>query len=201
MGRITPQDIREQEFKQSALGYNRDQVNEFLGELAEELETLIQESNQINAENKEARLTLKTYMNVEESLKETLLLAQKTGRDTIQNAQNEAAIIVRKANTEKAALLFSAEQNLVRVQGEILKLQAKRDAMLLKLKSALRTNLELLDEAFSNNSSDDFQIQSPEMINEKIVDFSQPDLTINDLAAEDGSIDVAPEASEDFDEV
>jgi len=134
-------------------------------------------------------------------LKETLLLAQKTGRDTIQNAQNEAAIIVRKANTEKAALLFSAEQNLVRVQGEILKLQAKRDAMLLKLKSALRTNLELLDEAFSNNSSDDFQIQSPEMINEKIVDFSQPDLTINDLAAEDGSIDVAPEASEDFDEV
>ena len=201
MGRITPQDIREQEFKQSALGYNRDQVNEFLGELAEELETLIQESNQINAENKEARLTLKTYMNVEESLKETLLLAQKTGRDTIQNAQNEADIIVRKANTEKAALLFSAEQNLVRVQGEILKLQAKRDAMLLKLKSALRTNLELLDEAFSNNSSDDFQIQSPEMINEKIVDFSQPDLTINDLAAEDGSIDVAPEASEDFDEV
>jgi len=108
MGRLTPQNIREQEFKQSALGFNRDQVNEFLGEIAEELETLIREANELHVENKEARLTLQTYLNVEDSLKETLLLAQKTGQETIRSAQGEADIIVRKANTERDALLFTA---------------------------------------------------------------------------------------------
>ena len=115
MGRLTPQDIRDQEFKQSPLGYSKDQVNEFLEELADELETLIRESNEILVENKEARLALTTYMNVEDSLKETLLLAQKTAQETLKTAQNEADTVLRKANTEKEALLFTAHQDIAQI--------------------------------------------------------------------------------------
>ncbi len=185
MARLTPQDIREQEFKQSALGYNRDQVNEFLGELAEELETFIQESKQVHAENNEARLALKTYMNVEDSLKETLLLAQKTGQDTIRSAQKEAAAIITKAETEKAALLFTAKENLASVQNDILELRAKRDAMVIKLRSVLHTNLELLDSEFSDPADIHSQTKETNPPNERIVDFSKSDLMVEDLTEEE----------------
>ena len=153
MGRLTPQDIRDQEFKQSPLGYSKDQVNDFLVGIADELETLIRESNELHLENKEARLALTTYGNVEDSLRETLLLAQKIAQETLKTAQNEADIIVRKANTEKEALLFAANQDISQIQNDIRKLHTQRDAMLIKLKGSLRTNLEVLEEEFS--SSDD----------------------------------------------
>ena len=182
MGRLTPQEIRDQEFKQSPLGYNKDQVNEFLEEMADELETLIKESNEIHAEKKEAQLTLTTYMNVEDSLKETLLLAQKTAQETIRNAQNEADTIARKANTEKEALLFAAHQDLSEIRKQIRRLLAQRDSILVKLKSSLRSNLEILEEEFSNRDDNESFSGDSVLSNERIVDFSKNDLTVEDLA-------------------
>ncbi len=200
MGRLTPQDIRKQEFKQSALGFNRDQVNEFLDELAEELETLIRESNEIHAENKEARLALKTYTNVEDSLKETLLLAQKIAQDTIRNAQSEADNILRKANTEKDALLFTAKEDLSEAQHEIQKLQAKRDAMLIKLKHILHTNLDLLEEEFSENNGMDELLQgNADLIEERIIDFSKTNLVVEDLPDDRSEPEIIIDDTEDFD--
>ena len=181
MGRLSPQDIRDRDFKQAPLGYSKDQVNEFLEEIADELETLIRESNEIHVENKEARLALTTYINVEDSLKETLLLAQKTAQETLRNAQNEADIVIRKANTEKEALLFATQGDLSRLQHEIRKLQARRDAILVKLKSHLRSNLEVLEEEFSNKDDDESFSMGSDMGDERIVDFSKNDLVVEDL--------------------
>ncbi|MEA3287079.1 MAG: DivIVA domain-containing protein [Candidatus Marinimicrobia bacterium] len=199
MGRLTPQDIREHNFKQSALGYNRDQVNELLGEIAEELEVLVRESNEIHIENKEIRLALKTYMNVEDSLKETLLLSQKTGQDTIRNAHNEADTILRKANTEKDALLFTAKENLAGVQHDIQRLLAKRDAILIKLKSTLRSNLELLEEAFSEtNDVIDLMPENISLQDERIIDFSKTDLAVKDLPVETSDPEIDNNITPDF---
>ena len=198
MGRLTPQEIRDQEFKQSPLGYNKDQVNEFLEEIADELEALIKESNEIHAEKKEAQLTLTTYLNVEDSLKETLLLAQKTAQETIRNAQNEADIIARKANTEKEALLFAAHQDLSEIRKQIRRLLAQRDSILVKLKSSLRSNLEILEEAFSNRDDNESFSGDFVLSNEQIVDFSKNDLTVEDLAQASAEPEINILDNEDF---
>ncbi len=197
MGRLTPQDIRDLEFKQSPLGYSKDQVNDFLETVADELETLIRESNDIHSENKEARLALTTYMNVEDSLKETLLLAQKTAQETLKNAQNEADTIIRKANTEKEALLFSAHQDISQIQNDIRSLQAQRDAMLTKLKSSLRSNLEVLEEEFSNKDEQESLAGATRLGDERIVDFSKNDLIIDDLPPDHDEPDIHITDSED----
>jgi len=198
MGRLSPQEIRDQQFKQSPLGYSKDQVNEFLEEMADELETLIKESNEIHAENKEARLALTTYMNVEDSLKETLLLAQKAAQETTRNAQNEADTIIRKATTEKEALLFAAHQDLSEVQKEIRRLLAQRDSMLIKLKSSLRTNLEVLEEEFSKGDDQEAFSGDSILTDERIVDFSKNDLTVEDLTPEHPEPEIMLPESEEF---
>jgi cell division initiation protein len=197
MGRLTPQDIKDQEFKQSPLGYSKDQVNDFLEKIADELETLIRESNEIHLENKEARLALTTYRNVEDRLKETLLLAQKTAQETLKNAQNEADIIIRKANTEKEALLFAANQDITQIQNEIRRLVAQRDSILIKLKSSLRTNLEVLEEEFSNQDDQESFEGDSSSGDERIVDFSKNDLIIDDLPQDHNEPEINVMDSED----
>ncbi len=185
MGRKTPQEIREYEFKQAPLGYSKDQVHQFQDDVAEELETLIRESNELHVENKEARLAIKTYKNVEEGLKETLLLAQKTAQDTLKNAQKEADNIIRKANTDKNALLHSAKEDLSQIQNDIRELISTRDSILIKLKHVLRSNLEVLDEVFTEKDKEEALLGTPTLKDERIVDFSQSDLVVEDLSQED----------------
>ena len=119
MGRLTPQDIRDHEFKQSALGYSKEQVSEFMEAVAEELETLTQELNQLFQEHKEAKLALQTYSNVEETLKETLVQAKASAQDIQKNANDEADTLLKKARVEKDALLFSAKEDLATIQAEV----------------------------------------------------------------------------------
>lgn len=182
MARLSPQEIREQEFKQSALGYSKEQVVEFLDTVAEELETLSRELNQIHQENKEARLALQTYSNVEEALKETLTQAKATAQDTMQTAHAEADNLLRKAQVEKDALLFTAKEDLASMQAEVRELRAKRDEMITRLKSILRSNLEVLGDAIPEAEPIvDHSGETLNMAEEQIVDFSQADLSVDDL--------------------
>ena len=194
MSRLTPQEIREQEFKQSALGYSKEQVHEFLDQVADELEALIRESNEIHVENKEARITLKTYMNVEDKLQETLVLAQKTATDTLRNAQDEADNIIRKANTEKDALLFSAKEDLADLQDQIKKLISLKETIIFKLKNNLKSNIELIDTTFAKEEDLGNLLGDDALKDERIVDFSQSDLIVEDLENEE---DTEPEITED----
>ncbi|NQV30849.1 MAG: DivIVA domain-containing protein [Candidatus Marinimicrobia bacterium] len=199
MGRLTPQEIRDHDFKQSPLGYSRDQVQQFLNEVAKELEALIRESNEIHVENKEALLLLQTYKNVEENLKETLVLAQNTARDTVRNSQNEAETIIRKANLEKDALLFSAKEDLSRVQNEIRRLQSHRDSILIKLKNGLRSNLEILEEEFSGDKDLEKSFSEAKTPgDERIVDFSKTDLAMEDLEHLNEEPEIIINDAEDF---
>jgi len=199
MGRLTPQEIRDHDFKQSPLGYSRDQVQQFLNEVAKVLEALIRESNEIHVENKEALLLLQTYKNVEENLKETLVLAQNTARDTVRNSQNEAETIIRKANLEKDALLFSAKEDLSRVQNEIRRLQSHRDSILIKLKNGLRSNLEILEEEFSGDKDLEKSFSEAKTPgDERIVDFSKTDLAMEDLEHLNEEPEIIINDAEDF---
>ncbi len=199
MGRISPQEIRDYEFKQSPLGYSKDQVNQFLGEIADEMETLIKESNEIHVDIKALEMTLKTYTNVEDSLKETLVLAQKTAQEAISNAHEEAETIRRKASTEREALLFSANEDLSAIKHEIRKLYGQRDSILVKLKNSLKTNLEVLEDMFSDTESDAPNQAPADLQDERIVDFSKSDLVVEDLMQEEESSDIEIEDPETLD--
>jgi len=190
MGRLSPQEIREREFKQSALGYSREQVQGFLAEIADELGTLTREYNEIHQKYKEALLALQTYSNVEESLRTTLVQAQENARKSLNNAQDEADNILRKAQTEKDALLFSAKEDLAAIQSDIRHLKAQREAMLTKLKSILRANLDVLNESYLETETIAGPLNNTDGQNEEtIVDFSKSDLIIEDLPEDNEASD------------
>jgi cell division initiation protein len=205
MGRLTAQDVREREFKQSALGYSKEQVGEFLEAVADELETLSKELNQLFQEHKEAKLALQTYTNVEETLRETLLQAKVSAQDIQKNASKEADNLLQKARVEKDALLFSAKEDLSAMQAELRQLRVKRDEMLTRMKNLLRSNLEVLDDIFPDRQ-DPLISTAEDLTDEQIIDFSQADMSVEDLPKDpvpeqqELSQEPAAESEEDSDE-
>jgi len=56
--RITPLDIRKQEFKRAVRGFDRDEVSMFLEMVAEEFESLLRENSRLNEETVKLRTQL-----------------------------------------------------------------------------------------------------------------------------------------------
>ncbi len=185
MARLTPLDIRKQEFKQSALGFSRDQVTQYLESVADEVEELIRENNELRKEYGKLREKLSSYRNVEQSMNEALVLAKDSAKKTMVAAQKESEAVIQKAMTEKDALLFSAKEELSKLQRDVHALKIKRDGMLMKLKSVLQNHIDNLDLEFTEveeETSDQPLIQAAE--EETIVDFSQADVSIGEIEDE-----------------
>ena len=101
---ITSDQIHEKEFSFKLRGYNDAEVDAYLDQLAAFIDNL-------SKENKELRERLKsttdqlTYMkNLESTLRDTLITAQRSAEEIIASANAEAARIVRQANGEADAI-------------------------------------------------------------------------------------------------
>ncbi len=194
MARITPLDLRKQEFKQGALGLNRDQVHEFLELAAEEMENLIQEKNELQEELKNQKSELDKYKNIEKAMNSALVMAKDSAEKAVKSAEKEAAATLEKARTEKNALLYSAKEQLGNLQNQIRDLKLKRDGFIMNFKTILRTYQEALEIEFSREAVMEVEISAPAHetadfvepgSKERIIDFSKTDLTISDLSDEE----------------
>ena len=91
---VTPQLLREVEFREQWRGYNPDEVDDFLERLAvalEQLQERLREATQ-KASTAEQRAAEPTEM--EEQLRRTLVLAQRTADATIAEAKDTAARLI-----------------------------------------------------------------------------------------------------------
>ena len=138
---LSPKTLREVEFREKLRGYHPDDVDDFLERVAAGLETLLDRLREANdrANRLEARAT--DRVDDDDSLKRTLVLAQRTADLAIQEAQESAAKTLARTEEEARALLTRAESHandLLRMGQEQLRedlrrLEASRDQMLADL--------------------------------------------------------------------
>jgi DivIVA domain-containing protein len=113
---LTPLEVRSHEFARAVRGYDRAQVDDFKLRLSGEIERVIRERIQAEERLKSAQDQLRTYRERERALNEALVAAQQLRADTRQQAEREAELVVREAETEATRLLNRAriEEQLVR---------------------------------------------------------------------------------------
>ena len=87
---LTPMEIQNKKFEKAVMGYDREDVNDFMMFLSEDYEALYKQS--IESEEKIRSLTqqLETYKNMDETMKNTLLVAQSTAETVQKNASEKA---------------------------------------------------------------------------------------------------------------
>ena len=136
--RITPLDIQQMVFKVGMRGYDKEEVNRFLEELAQTVESL----NRDNAVQREKIMFLEQQLaelkRTEATLSSTLLSAQSLADDVKRNAQREADLVIKEAELKAGELIRQARVELTDTQRELLSLQKQRLVMIERLRASLR---------------------------------------------------------------
>jgi cell division initiation protein len=136
--KITPLDIQQMVFKVSFRGYDKEEVNRFLEELAQTVEAL----NRDHAAQREKIIFLEQQLvelkRTEATLSNTLLSAQSLAEDVKQNAHREADLVIKEAELKAGELIRQARVELTDTQRDLSSLQKQRLLMIERLRASLR---------------------------------------------------------------
>ena len=143
--KLTPLDIRKQEFKKVMRGFDPEEVEAFLGMVADELELIIREKNQTNDELIKLRTQLKDYQQVEGTLRETLVTAQNTVEESRVNSRREAEIIIHEAELQGDHIIKEAREDLLTLRHEISLIRTQKESFSKRLRHLLQSQIELLE--------------------------------------------------------
>jgi len=142
---MTPIDIRNKEFRKGVRGYQCEEVEKFLEAVSKEFEVLYAENFELREKIQRLDTELSHYRQIENTLQQTMLLAQQTAEEVKQAARHEAELILREAEQEKAQKLSEAKEKWEEIQEEIQELLRKRELIRTQLKSFLHAHLDLAD--------------------------------------------------------
>lgn len=110
---LTAQEIRKQEFKKSMRGYDPEEVKNYLFTLAQDYENVYSENVQLKETMQRLNYELDRYHKLEETMNNSLILAQQTGDMLKENAKKEADIIMQNSK-KKIAEIFVVYQEVVK---------------------------------------------------------------------------------------
>ncbi len=123
---ITPLDMRQARFTTALRGFDKADVNAFLQEAAEGFDLAMRENERLRMEIVRLEASLSQYRELEGSLKTTLMSAQKIADDMRENAQQEAARLVREAEGRVELMVQKAQARTEDIEREIDGLRIKR---------------------------------------------------------------------------
>jgi cell division initiation protein len=143
--RITPIDIQQQQFKTRPFGYEKFGVDHFLEMLAEEVERINLENQQLKDELLRTRSALEEMRQREATLKETLLTTQKVTDELKANARKEAELLLTEAQLRGERLVRDAEERRVQLIADIQEIKRQKIAFESSLRALVESHMKLLD--------------------------------------------------------
>ena len=166
---LTPMDIQEKEFGRSFRGYDENEVNVFLNEIMKAYVEVIDENERLKAELAREKATNDEFRRIEQSVRETLIVAQRTAEEVTSNAKHNADQMLEMAakecqNLRKEATLQAKAQmdeavdKVHVIVGEYERLVREKHQFLRRMKGNVQAELVLIDEAIA---------EMPDMIAEK----------------------------------
>jgi len=145
--KITPLDIEHKEFRKSLQGYAREDVDQFLDEIISSMEAEIEERAKLDARIADLEQRVTHFRAMEESLKSTLVLAQRTADELKAAAHKEVELIKQRANLDQDNELKAARRQIEEARAELSRVQDHLASVRHDFKNFLTRHLALVDES------------------------------------------------------
>lgn len=145
MEKITPVDIQHKSFKKALQGYDRADVDQFLDEIIETLEDEAQHRAALDAEIADLKERVSHFKAMEESLQNTLVLAQRTADEVKASAHKEADLIRDKARLAAEREIAGYNDAISETRREQQRAVEDAEKARSELRSLLMTHLALLE--------------------------------------------------------
>lgn len=152
---LTPQLLAEVTFRERRHGYHPEDVDRFLERVAAGVEELYRRLGAAEERAERAEASLARINESEETLRRTLVLAQRTADAAVAEARQEASRIIAEAAAERDRLLEEArvaaerlrEEATAPVREEVSRLERRREELVSEvgeLESWLRRHVEII---------------------------------------------------------
>jgi len=131
---VSPKTLREVEFREKMRGYHPEDVDQFLEQVAAGIEVLQDRLRQAVDRAQRAEAAASESGGTDETLRKTLVLAQRTADMAVQEAREQAARILGSAEQQAQAILAEAEdrgrrtleETIAECKAELSRLEANR---------------------------------------------------------------------------
>jgi cell division initiation protein len=167
---LTPLDIQKKEFRRAFRGYNEEEIVAFLDVVAHDFEMLIRENQELREKIVQSEQGMARYREIEEAIKNTMVMAQKNTEELRQNAEKEAGNLmdrtqieadqlIRGAEQEAASLIRETDKKLKQVVEEYHRVQSEAHIFRVRFRSLLEAQIKALEgeerELFSEEKLDE----------------------------------------------
>ncbi len=149
---VTPLDIQNKEFERAFRGYDIEDVDEFLDQIAKDLEKLINDNSALTEQLEQLVEKNKNYQKLEETMHNAIVIAQETAEEVKHIAKREADLIRREADKEGQRIIDEARYRSTKILAEQEDLFKQAQAFKMRFRSFIEAQLSALEsEEWMNN--------------------------------------------------
>lgn len=148
---LTSLDIENKKFGKKIMnGYDTEEVDDFLDEVGVEFAKKQKELTEAFKEIEELKASVEHYKNIEETLQNTLLMAQSTAEEVKNVAKQKADRIIEEAKSSAEKEVATLNSQILMKRKELDDAQKQFDIYKAKMESLLISQLELIKEINKN---------------------------------------------------
>lgn len=142
---LTPLDIESKTFSKSLSGYNVQEVKQFISDIVENYEKLYKENIELKDKINVLNEGIHYYKTIEETLQNTLLLAEKTAEETRATAKKTAEQIEKEAKLKASAIINDARNEVYKIHRKREELIKHYDTSKIQIQQYLKAQLEMTE--------------------------------------------------------
>lgn len=144
---LTPQEVSTRAFAKSMMGgYNMSAVDEFLDELTDDYTTLYKENATLKAKLKVLVEKVEEYRATEDSMRATLLTAQRMADSIVREAEAKRDQVLQEAKAEARSRIDDSRRELEEAEQRLRRGQEEMAQFILTSRELCRKQVEFLEQ-------------------------------------------------------
>jgi cell division initiation protein len=152
---ITPLVVKQKEFTTRFRGFDVQEVDRFLEDVARELDQLNHSIQTHHEENHRLNLENQGYRKRENSMKNAMIQSQKVLDQMKENAKKSSEIIIANAEVEAEKILNRAHKRLSQLHSDIIELKRQRIQLEMQISAVLESHSKMLEMTKEENKAAD----------------------------------------------
>ena len=152
---VTPLVVRQKEFTTRFRGFDVQEVDLFLEEVAREMDSLNLTIENMHEENHRLNLENQGYRKRENSMKNAMIQSQKVIDQMKKNAKKTSQVIMANAEVEAEKILNRAHKRLSQLHSDIIELKRQRIQLEMQISAVLESHSKMLEMTKEENKAAD----------------------------------------------
>lgn len=158
---ISSEDVRRVTFDKAMRGYRCDDVDDYLKQVAESMDALAAKNDEMQKNLVVLAQRIDQYRAEEDTLRTTMINAQRLGENVIREAKQKAAEIIRAANMKADDREQRARDDVELAKQEIVTLKSEADSFKRSLMEMYRKHINLISKMPEYNLPAQEEAQQP----------------------------------------